>query len=74
MLAARKAGYSIVDSQFEVGLRGIAVPIAGRNGAVVGAIGISMASATCPVKEARRRCVPTLQRTAEALRDLIQDL
>lgn len=72
--AARKAGYSIVDSQFEVGLRGIAVPIAGPHGMVVGAIGISMASATCSVKEARRRCVPPLLRTAAALQDLIQDL
>lgn len=69
--ATRIGGYSVVDGQFEVGLRGIAVPLSSRDGKVVGAIGISMASATCSIKEAARRCVPPLKAAAAAMHDLI---
>ena len=69
--ATRAAGYSAVESQFEIGLRGIAVPLASRRGDIVGALGVSMASSTCGVKEATLRCMPALKAAAQGLMDLI---
>ncbi|MBL8383433.1 MAG: helix-turn-helix domain-containing protein [Burkholderiales bacterium] len=69
--AARAAGYAAVESQFEVGLRGIAVPLAGRDGGTIGALGISMAASSCPMDQAIRACVPVLRDAALQLRDLI---
>jgi IclR family pca regulon transcriptional regulator len=68
---AREQGYSAVENQFEAGLRGIAVPLVNAQGEVVGALGVSMASAASPVIEAVRNCLPALQAAARRLRDLI---
>jgi IclR family pca regulon transcriptional regulator len=68
---ARESGYAAIESHFEQGLRGIAVPLADGHGQVIGALGISMAVSTCPAEEAVARCVPALQNAARALRDLI---
>ena len=64
-------GYAAVESQYEAGLRGIAVPLTDSHGETIGALGISMAESTCTTAEAIRRCVPALQKAARALRDLI---
>lgn len=69
--ATRGDGYSAVESQFEIGLRGLAVPLANRRGETIGALGISMAASTCSVKEANRRCLPALRAAALGLMDLI---
>ena len=69
--AAGTEGYAATENQFEVGLRGIAVPLANRAGTVVGAIGVSMATSSCTSDEATRRYVPALKRAADALMDLI---
>ena len=69
--AARTAGYSAVESQFELGLRGIAVPLAGRDGSVAGALGISMAASGSSMSVAVKRCVPALKAAAAELRELI---
>lgn len=68
---ARASGFSVVENQYEVGLRGIAVPLRTRDGEVLGALGVSMAAASCSLKEATRRCVPALQSAAAAMQDLI---
>jgi IclR family pca regulon transcriptional regulator len=68
---ARESGYAAIESHFEQGLRGIAVPLTDGHGVVIGALGISMAVSTCPAEEAVARCVPALQNAARALRDLI---
>ena len=68
---AGERGYSAIESQYETGLRGIAVPLIDNQGETIGALGISMAESTCTTEEAIRRCVPALQKAARALRDLI---
>jgi IclR family transcriptional regulator, pca regulon regulatory protein len=68
---ARAQGYAAIESHFEVGLRGIAVPLTDRQGSTVGALGISMAASTCPADAAIALCVPALQRAARSLMDLI---
>jgi IclR family pca regulon transcriptional regulator len=68
---ARTQGYAAIESHFEVGLRGIAVPLMDRQGNTVGALGISMAASTCPAPQAVALCVPALQRAARSLMDLI---
>ncbi len=69
--ATRTTGFSAVESHFEVGLRGIAVPLYARDGSISGAIGISMSTSTSSIKEATKRCVPVLREAAEELRNLI---
>ena len=69
--ATHLAGFSAVEGQYEVGLRGIAVPLIARDGTVAGAIGVSMAESSGPMKEAVRRCVPALKQAAAALGELI---
>lgn len=68
---ARSEGFSAIESQFELGLRGIAVPLIGRDGMVNGAIGLSMAASSASLKDARRRCVPVLKAAAAAMLDLL---
>ncbi len=68
---ARAQGFAVTESQFEVGLRGIAVPLANRGGMIVGALGISMANSTCSADAAIARCVPSLKNAAAALMDLV---
>ena len=69
--ASRTTGFSAVESHYEVGLRGIAVPLYARDGSISGAIGISMSSSSSSLKEAAKRCVPVLRAAAEELRNLI---
>lgn len=67
MLVIRAQGYAITESQYEVGLRGISVPIKNRSGSVIGALSVAMNAATCSRAEASERFVPTLQTTANTL-------
>jgi IclR family pca regulon transcriptional regulator len=63
----RNQGYGITENQFEIGLRGVSVPIKSRSGMVVGAISVSMNVASCSAREAVARCLPALQATANTL-------
>lgn len=67
----RTQGFSAVESQFEIGLRGIAVPLTGPDGTVAGAIGISMPAAASTLADAAQRCVPVLRAAAARVRDLL---
>ncbi len=69
IIKMRKLGYGLSESQFELGLRGIAVPLIDGSGLPVGAIGVSMSSGTLPASVAVKRFVPAMQEAAAQLRD-----
>ena len=64
----RKQGYCVTEGQFELGLRGVAVPLIDSTGAAVGAISASMAISSMTPAVSVRRCVPPLKAAAEQLR------
>lgn len=67
LMLIRSQGYAVTENQYEVGLRGISVPIKSRNGTVLGAISVSMSVATCSKAEAAAKCIHVLQATANTL-------
>lgn len=67
LVEIRNQGYGITENQFEVGLRGVSVPVKSRNGTVIGAISVSMNIASCSKTEAAAKCLPALQSTANTL-------
>ena len=64
----RKQGWGITESQFEIGLRGIAVPLYDSAGDVVGALSVSMSIASLGAAASVKRFVPLLKAAAETLR------
>jgi IclR family transcriptional regulator, pca regulon regulatory protein len=60
----RSQGYELIESMYEIGLRGIAVPMRNRNGTVVAALSVSMAASSCSEKEALALCLGPLQAAA----------
>ena len=64
----RSLGYSFVDQELEPGLRSLAVPIHGTNGAVAAAINVSTTSST-PAQHALETLLPTLRDCAEAIEE-----
>ncbi|MES2262245.1 MAG: IclR family transcriptional regulator C-terminal domain-containing protein [Pseudomonadota bacterium] len=67
LLAIRHDGFGVTENQYEIGLRGISVPIKSRRGALVGALSVSMMISSCSRAEALARCVPALQSTANTV-------
>ena len=67
LMAIREAGFGVNENQYEVGLRGISVPIKSRRGDLVGALSVSMSIGSCSRAEATGRCVPALQATANTV-------
>lgn len=65
--AIREDGFGSTESQYELGLRGISVPVKNRGGLVVGALSTSMAASHGTRKEAIARCVPALQAAANSM-------
>lgn len=63
----RRLGYSIVDSELEMGLISAAVPVRDAAGAVVGALASSTSSGRSDAAALERDVVPLLLRTAEAI-------
>lgn len=63
----RNQGWAVSENQYEVGLRGISVPVKSRSGAVLGAISVSMNVASSTLAAATAKCVPALQATANTL-------
>lgn len=63
----RKDGYGVTESQFEMGLRGVSVPLHDSTGRIVGALSVSMAVSALPASAAVRTMVPLLQAAAQQL-------
>ena len=63
----REQGYALTENQFEIGLRGISVPLKNRRGSLVGALSISMMIASSSKAEASARCLPALQAAANTM-------
>lgn len=68
LLKLRKLGYAATEGQYELGLRGIAVPLIDSTGAPVGALSVSMSIAAMTSAAAVRYFVPPLRAAAEQLR------
>ncbi|HEX8480207.1 MAG TPA: IclR family transcriptional regulator C-terminal domain-containing protein [Telluria sp.] len=67
LMTIREAGFGLTENQYELGLRGISVPIKSRRGALIGALSVSMMISASSRAEAVARCVPSLQATANSL-------
>ena len=67
LLKVRKEGYCLTENQYEVGLRGISVPVKNRHGNVIGALSVSTSIVTHSSETAVAKCVPALQATANTL-------
>ncbi len=60
----RKQGFSLAENQFEMGLRGIAVPLFDNNQQPIGALNIFMPTSVMPAQEAIETYIPYLQEAA----------
>lgn len=69
ILKMRKQGYGLTESQLEMGLRGLSVPLLDGPGRVVGALSVSMSTAAITASAAVRRFVPPMREAAELLRE-----
>ena len=69
ILKIRKQGFGLAESQLEVGLRGVSVPLLDGPGRVVGALSVSMSTAAVTPTAAIKRFVPAMREAAEQLRE-----
>jgi IclR family pca regulon transcriptional regulator len=67
IVAIRADGFGVSENQYEIGMRGVSVPLKTRRGVLVGALSVSMLSASSSREQAIARCVPALQTTANTL-------
>jgi IclR family transcriptional regulator, pca regulon regulatory protein len=67
----RTQGFALVDQEFEVGLRSIAVPVLGRDRQVVAAINVGVHASRATPTTLRREFLPVLRQAAA---DISQDL
>ena len=67
LMTIREQGFGVTESQYEVGMRGISVPIKSRRGTLIGALSVSATMASSSKAEATARCVPALQAAANTL-------
>jgi IclR family pca regulon transcriptional regulator len=67
LAAIREQGFGVTENQYEIGMRGISVPLKSRRGALIGALSVSMMTSSCSRAEATSRCVPALQAAANTL-------
>jgi IclR family pca regulon transcriptional regulator len=68
---ARANGYAMVDQEFELGLRTIAVPLKNFRGATVAAMNISVHAARMRMDELVEKCLPALLQAQAQLRTLL---
>jgi IclR family transcriptional regulator, pca regulon regulatory protein len=61
-------GFVLLENQYEIGLRGLSVPLRTSGGDVVGAISVSSTLASSSATTAVAKCVPALTACAEELR------
>ena len=69
ILKIRKQGYGLAESQLEIGLRGVSVPLLDGPGRVVGALSVSMSTAAVTPTAAIKLFVPAMRNAAEQLRE-----
>jgi IclR family transcriptional regulator, pca regulon regulatory protein len=67
ILKMRKDGFGVTESQFEMGLRGVSVPLRDSRGVLLGALSVSMAVSALPAATAVQTMVPLLQAAAQKL-------
>jgi IclR family pca regulon transcriptional regulator len=71
--AAREQGWALVDQELEIGLRAIAAPIRRSDGRAIAAINIGTVASRVSARDLRKRLLPQLLETAEAIsRAIIQ--
>lgn len=63
----RAQGWALVDQELEPGLRSIAVPVRGRDGAIAAAINISTSTVSGSAELLREHHLPLLRETAEGI-------
>lgn len=68
---ARESGYAVNDQEMELGLRSIAVPIKGPEGAVVAAINIGCSTARTSYAEMEMNFLPILRAAAETIGEVL---
>jgi IclR family pca regulon transcriptional regulator len=71
ILEVREQGYALVNEELEAGLRALAVPVRTRQGRVVAAINVGASAFRIEKKQMIRRCLPVLERSAQALSDVL---
>jgi IclR family pca regulon transcriptional regulator len=67
LMATRDQGFGMTENQYEMGMRGISVPIKSRRGVLIGALSVSTMIASGSNAETAARCLPALQSTANTL-------
>jgi IclR family pca regulon transcriptional regulator len=67
LAAIREQGFGVTENQYEIGMRGISVPVKSRRGTLIGALSVSMMISSSSKAEAAAKCVPALQATANTL-------
>lgn len=67
----RQQGWSLSEQQFDLSIRGIAVPLKNSRGDLMGALSIQMSIQNESADAALQRVVPVLQKAAQSLRDVI---
>jgi IclR family pca regulon transcriptional regulator len=65
--SVREKGYAIGDEELEVGLRSLAVPVAGSTGEIVAAVSVSASSARVRAIDLSKRFFQILQSCARML-------
>jgi len=63
----QQPGYAVVDQELELGLRSIAVPVAGPSGAIVASINAGVPSVRVSLKDLVQRVLPELKLAAAEL-------
>ncbi len=71
ILRARYQGWSLLEQQLQIGVRGVAVLLHDHLGGVVGALSLTMPIAAVTAEDAAARALPALRETAQALRPLL---
>jgi IclR family transcriptional regulator, pca regulon regulatory protein len=69
IIKMKKQGYGLVESQLEVGLRGLSVPLIDGQGNMVAALSVSMSIATSTQSSAIKRFLPAMREAAAQLRE-----
>lgn len=64
----RRQGFCLAENQYEIGIRGLAVPLVNSNNEVIAALGTSMATSALSPEETIKRLTPVLQAGAAQLR------
>ncbi len=64
---ARTRGYSVVDQEYEIGLRSISVPVADRSGAVIAALNVCCPSPRYTIEEMMQKVLPVLLDSASRI-------